>query len=578
MKKNEDVALTTDDPAAAVTVYPGLEQWLSFRAEEEGRYIFTFRNTNEEDRTSRVATIRAERDTFSEWLGSCTYGSGGSACEIYIPADMTVYCYIINATAYDLSAAVSVEKVTVHEWTQEAVELAPGEEKWFSYTAAGTEAAKHTFTFTGTIRDTPDVVQYSDLNTRVGSVDITQYTVREDGYNYTGKKDCYLEADGTVYWKIENTSSTDTRQIKMKAEKVDITALTGDETVSEAEVPAYSSKWFSFTSNQSARYAFTFTTTSQVNVFLYTAIEATESKYFDYQGNRRGSFTTENNGSGEYEGTEDWYIPEGGTVYWKVDNPGSADVTVKVAAGQVEVMEMTEDMAANGIEIPMMSAKWIKFTAAESARYIFTLINSTPGYIASLYAYLYEDLDQETSTGYVIYNNWNGGYEYYLEQGETIYWKAPDKYTTDITMTIKAEPIAIDSLKLAQDKEISINADDSYEWMRFDVEETGMYGITVTNSADSTTSIVLDRYAALDSASSDPVGQVSSGDSATYRYSFTKGMSVYLKASRYTNSDSAAAAGTILIEKTAGTQALVVGTGTEVSVDTETASVQRCNQ
>ncbi len=575
MKKNEDAVLTLGDPEeATAVVYPRLEQWFSFRAEEDARYIFKIRNTNEEDNTSRAASLYAERDTSSDQLDNCMYGSDGGTCEAYIPSGTTVYCYIRNATAYDLSAAVTVEKIPVHEWTEEAVELASGEVKWFSYTAA--EEAKYTFTFTSTDRYNPNVVQYSDLNTQEDSVSISQYIVREDGYNYTGETDCFLYANGTVYWKIENTSSTDTRQVKMKAEKVDVTALTsGSTSGNEVAIPAYSTKWVSFTSDHSARYAFTFNASSKVNVYLFTALNAAECKYFDYDGNRANSLILQKKDE-EYTGTEDWYIPAGETVYWKVSNSDSTSAAVKVAVEQVEVMEMTADMATDGIGLPSFSTKWIKFTAAESARYMFTLTNSTPGYQAWFYAYLYEDLSQETSIAHVSYYT-GESYEYYLEQGESIYWKAPNRNTLmDIaTITIKAEPITIEALEPVQGKEISLGADgDSCKWMYFDVEETGIYGITVTNSADSTTEIILDRYEALDSASEDRLGQVASDASATYKYSFSKGMRVYLKAFRNVSPDSASAVGTISVEKIAGAQTLVTGTGKEVSVDTETAKYQ----
>lgn len=579
MKKGGDAALTLGDPeGAAVVVYPELTQWFSFRAEEEARYIFRFRNTNEEDRTTRVASIYAERDIDSDRLAHCFYGHDGDTCEVYVPSGATVYCciknapdYDLNRTNYDLSAVAAVEKIPVYEWTEEPVELAAGEAKWFRYTASAEEGAKYTFTFTSASRYDPDVMRYSDLNTQADSVEIGQYIVREDGYNYTGTTDCYLDANGTVYWKIANTSTTGIKQVKMKVEKVDITALTSGSAV---EIPAYSARWFSFTADQSARHAFTFHASGEVSVYLFTALEAAESQSFDDEGGSRDHFTVTYKGNNEYERTEDWYIPAGGTVYWKVDNTGSEAEAVKVVTGQADVMEMTADMATEGIEIPVLSTKWIRFTAAESARYRFTLANSEPGYSAWFYAYLYEDLSQGTRIAHVNYNT-GGSYEYYLEQGDTVYWKVPNRATTDnIIMTIKAEPIAVEALTLAQAKEISLDADGgSCKWMYFDVEETGIYDITVTNGADSTTPIILDRYKTLDSDSADRLGQALGAAPVACRYSFSKGMRVYLRASMDTSS-AASAVGTISVEKIAGVQRLVSGTGTEVSVDTAAVKYQ----
>ncbi|MDE7130188.1 MAG: Ig-like domain-containing protein [Lachnospiraceae bacterium] len=577
VKKNEDAVLSlADQEGTTAVIYPHLTQWFSFRSEEEARYTFTVKNTNanEEDTSSYYAAFYSEKDTSSgTWLGNINFGSSVKACELYIPSDETVYCYINNGSSYDeiaddLSVAVAVEKVPVNEWTTEPVDLAPGEEKWFSYTSTEEEAAKYTFTFTSTSEYYWDVQQYSDLNANGESLSGVQNIVRDDEYNYTRTKEYYLEANGKVYWKIQNSSSTDMISVKMKAEKIDITALTlGSADESGNVVPVKSAKWFSFKPDQSARYAFTFNSSFSVGVSMYTALDASTSQSFDYGYSGRDYLTMQYSGS-EYAGTESWYIPAGETVYWKVSNDGLADTTVKAAVEKVEAVEMTEAMATDGIKIPGVSEKWIKFTADESARYVFTL---TSNGTSTFYAYLYEDLTQESKTAYVYhYSGSSVDYEYYLEKDEPIYWKVPNTYSGDFTLTIKAEPIAVESLELSQSIEISLDAD--YMWMSFDVVETGIYKFTVTNNAGSVARIVLDRYAALDSTSSNRIGQVYSDTTETYQYSFAKGMKVYLKVTPY--SSSASAEGTISVEKIAGAQTLEIGTGTEVSVNTETVKYQ----
>ena len=465
------------------------------------------------------------------------------------------------------------------------VSVAPNEEKWYSYTATdGGEEARYTFTFEYKF-ESGGSYSYckASLYKELGSDSPVEKTASNSSTGiYTIKTDCYLTPGETIYWKIKNTNSSSAFSVDMKAEKLivkDLTLTEGSDNAieNEFEVAANAERWFKFTSKEDARYAFTFTAdqnTTYCKPYLYKSLDADSYTTFDPAYSSSDYVNLKSHVNDQYIGTESWYVSDGTTIYWKITNTNSSSpVKGTIKVGKIEVKDLTKnsDITETGIEMAPGDEQWISYTAEQPARYRFVFMSNRDSTIG---AYLYDALDAESkmnNNSGITFNSSGETYDYYLEPGNTIYWKISNYINFSVNAKAEAIPVITEVLSLGgEGKDFSIEDDNDHSWVTFKAPETGIYSFKIDCSSSSG---CLETYVDMDSASYAAKVDVSANDTKSIQHSLGKGKTVYLRIRRDALGSTKFEA-TLQAEQIQAAQVLTSENGSEVSVDVTTAKYQ----
>lgn len=448
------------------TVNGNSSKYYSFTAPEAGDYIFAFKNNN-----GNTGYAYKYQDMYFDgsYESLYFYGSYGSYGKKSYPlsAQETVYWKIENTYGSDMEVTALVKKDVPVEITADGAtaEVSYGFEQWFSYTADAD--ARYRFTFTS---DTSycNAYFYRDRNE---SSEGSNVYINGDSTERTDER--IIEAGKTVYWKIQNNSSTDTN-VTVKAEKVPMTAVE-EGTEASANIQAGKEQLFSISlPEDNAEYIITLIS---MNASCYAYLYSDLSMSYDSQITYEYIWTGDSN-------SKNWEVSSadaGNMLYLKVTNNSSTDDTkFKVSVKKRTEETITENGSA--VTIAAGAEQWFKFTAAADMRYIFTMVSDAE----ACDWYLYESDDMSSD-----YTSWSNQTELtpdeiYIPKGSTIRWKVKNRSVSNSTsVTVTAKAIDIQEIAAGEEMQPVTIAARTNQWFSYSVAEAGRYEVTFRSTSTS---------------------------------------------------------------------------------------------
>lgn len=503
VRKDVPTEVTADGASAEVS--SGLEQWFSFTADEneDARYRFTFTS----DTSNCYAYFYRDRDDSSS--GSITIYTGSSVTDDrYIEAGKTVYWKVrINSSYSDpTTVTVKAEKIPMEEVTEEnpaAVPISSNAVRLFSIALPESDAE---YVITAMSTDAYCYAYlYSDLSMSDDSWINTSYNDYGVSSGDGSSKNWYVssaDVGSKVYLKVTNSDSSNDTRFTVSVKKRTVESVT--ENSSAVTIAPGAEQWFSFTSAEDTRYAFTL------------ASDAEECDWYLYEGEEESSAKYNQLGTSS-DTTADYYISSGSIWRCKVKNrsiSNSTSVTVTAKAIDITEISAAEDMDA--VEIAPNSAQWFKYSAEEAGRCQFTFTTTE----ASCYVYRYSDLTAEEQIGNALYVSSSNNVDYYVS-GTTYFKVASSSYNSSSTeFTVKAEPYTVETL----DPDSGCEFETTSRWLQFTAAADGVYSFS-NQEGTSSYNRHLSLYKEL--SDTDYVQDVNYANSI--EYSMCAGETVYLK-------------------------------------------------
>ncbi len=420
-----------------------------------------------EDNTEYVITVMSMNASCNAYLYSDlsmsyasqiknerVYAGDGNSKNWYISsaeAGNMLYLKVTNNSAVDdTKFKVSVKKRTEESITENssAVTIAPGAEQWFSYTAA--EDMRYVFTLTSDAQACDWYLYKSD--------DLTSSDNTWSNQTEPTPDEIYIPKDGTIRWKVKNRSVSDSTSVTVTAKAIAIQEIAAGTEMQSVTVAGNSTQWLSYTVTDAGRYEFTFNSASSCKVTSYSNLSV-ELGYND-------SFSVFNSC------VKDYYLS--GTMYFKVENQGSADVTLTIKAKPYAVEELDAE-SGNSFDT---KAAWYRFTAATAGLYSFYNQADSGNNYRKLD--LYKELSDSNAVKSVSNTD---SIEYSMNADETVYLKVYSTNDTNVTGTLRAETITVVDLSLGSDT--TVNLTKQLGFARFVAPETGIYSFSPAGLAAS---------------------------------------------------------------------------------------------
>lgn len=436
-------------------------KWYTFTAPKRGTYIFTAKVT---ERTKKDETPNAKADVTVAGNDE----ENGNALDFPFEKDLaagqkvTLKVYTTDDSQTD-KVTLKVSELTATEFTDGKVKvdnLAAGESRWVAYKVPA-----------------DDYYEFTAEKTGDGTVTVEKYTSLDNNGNgdpFNMPLSLDLKAGKVIYLKLTATGKVDSYTITAKA--VDVTTLTAGTELVEYTIPAKGTKWFKFTSAQTAKYQFT----SE----LPEGITAT----------RYGSFTSGDYGTAFYG--EELNVDAGKTWYFKLTNSTDAEQKAKLKIAEVSVKDITADKKGS-VTLKDGKSQWFVFTAAEAGRYEFkTTASSKENTTASADLDLYSNVNESyIGSGYIS----SSDKIIYLRSGQTVYAKVTGSTTSDegATVELSTDKLAIlGEIDAANEnpKTVAVSGKkaNEYVWVEFTVPEDGVYTFSADGAAEGTS--VTARY------------------------------------------------------------------------------------
>lgn len=438
VKKRTEEPVTED--SSAVTVAPGAEQWFSYTAAADMRYVFTLASDSE----SCGWYLYKDEETSSEQGSLSTTES--VIKDIYVAKDGTIRWKVknnslSNSTSVTVTAkAIDIQEINAGEEAQ-PVTIVAGSTQWFSYPV--TEDGRHEFTFSST--SYCSVTPYSELSAEPG------YNDRISIYGGSSTvKDYYVS--GKMYFKVENTGNSDA-QLTVKAEQYTVTDL---DAVNGSPFDTRAS-WFRFTAAEAGLYRFNNqegSSSSNRTLALYRELgdtRAVKEVRYDY--------------------IIEYYMSAGESVYLKVYSSSSSNVTGTLKAERLAVADLNvgSDTAVSLTD----QSGYAKFVAAGAGIYSFRLAGSEAETTNSGYLYLYADLNDDNAIQQLSYSSSDSstdGLVYPMMAGDAVYLKVVnDTAVSELQITAAQEQV-MEEIAVSQEQPMSLKQNEE-KWIYFQTSE-----------------------------------------------------------------------------------------------------------